>query len=231
MSDWLDGGVVIGGKKKGRVYRSKSSRRYKKTTIPRNLSKVSKRNLKRNLRTLGEKKYFLTTYAGDATTTGRVDDLTNINQGDGDTDREGDQLGLRSIEINFQTYLDLAAAAPDNNNVVRFIVFQWYPTTTPTVNSILTSLTPPAITPIAPYFHDNRFNFKILLDKRFALAKNGQHVRTFRSYVIKGFKPQVQFNNASITGTNKIYALTISDSGAISHPTAAWVAKLNYSDY
>lgn len=193
------------------------------TQIPRFLTKRSKRNLKRALVTLGEKKYFLTQNTisqGDVST---VTSISDVLQGDTDTTRDGDQLTVRSVEI------DWIWAAADAYNITRVIIFQWFPSGAPTAGDILLlSVTLPYI---SPYNHDQRFKYKILMDVREVVSTlSGNYAVVRRKYLLGGYRRKIQYEAAGTTGVNKLYILTVSDSSLAVHPGVTYVAKLNFSD-
>lgn len=222
---------VTNGRKKKTNSKKKSTSKSSSIYIPKHMPKKAKQNLKRNLRTLGEKKYNVFSYFGTVTNTGDILDLSNITQGDTDLTRDGDQIGIRSIEVNAQAYQDNTVSTPSLSNIIRVVVFQWFPTTTPTPGSIFNTTMEPALAPIVAYNHDNRFNFRILYDKKFVLSLNGPTVVYNRKYILKGFREKIQYSAGTITGSNKVYACYVSDSSAGNHPVLAATFKINFSDY
>lgn len=199
-------------------------------TVPRHMSRRNKRNLRNNLIMLGEKKYFpISLINAPLDSVGRIDSLSDPPVGDGDSTRDGDQIQIRSIEFNWS--MQLPGIAPDTSNIVRVIIFQWFPSSVPAVGSILLDTTTPQSTVISPYNHDNRLQFKILMDVKSTLSVQGQSVRVNRKYIKSGMRRKVQFLAGSLTGENKIYALSVSDSALVGHPTYNFYSKVNYSDY
>lgn len=173
----------------------------------------------------GEKKYFSVSSGGFQTVdwSGTVTSISNIQQGDTDVTRDGDQAYIRSLELQWE------ASVGDTFNVLRFIVFQWFPATTPTVADILlTSGSNDGV--LSPYTHDTRFQFKILYDRKMHLNTNTPNM-SYRYRIWKDFKyNRIQYLGGTTDGQNKIYVLKISDSGAITHPSVANFTKLNFSD-
>lgn len=202
---------------------SRSRRLRRNSQVPRFLTKRSKRNLKRAMVTFGEKKYFISQNVilqGDVATIGS---LSDVPQASTDTSRNGDQITVRSIE------LDWIWSAADSFNIVRTIVFQWFPSGTPTASDLL--ILSVSLPYISPYNHDQRFKYKILMDVMNSVSTtSGQYAIVKRKYILGGFKRKIQYDAGGTNGTNKIYILTVSDSGVVINPTVNYIAKLNFSD-
>lgn len=202
---------------------------HKRNVIPKNLSRRDKNNLKRALVTLGEKKYYPVANAGTAVgSSGLYVDLVAMAQGDSDTTRDGDQLTIRSLECNWSWSME---SGGDFTNIGRLIIFQWFSTEDPT--AAVTNVLLNAVTSVelSPYNHDLRYEFRILLDITDAMSIVGPGCFHHRKYITKGFKDRkVQFTAGTTVGTNKLYALAISDSSVAIHPTFSYSFKLNYAD-
>lgn len=226
MDDFAGGVQLSGPGMTPRFMLKRKRRTRRKTTIPKNMSKKSKQNLKRNLVTLGEKKWILRDATGlSATDTPVVVALTDIGQGDTDQSRDGDQLAIRSIEVNW------AFITADVTNLCRLIVFQWYPATVPTSSNVLAYSGANILNPLAPYNHDSRFQFKILLDVRSTVSTNDA-IRSYRRYIKGGMKRKIQYIAGSATAAaNMIYVMYMSDSGLTTHPALSYSIKVNYNDY
>lgn len=183
-----------------------------------------KKFIKRVANMGAEKKYFYVTSGGPQTvdSTGSITSVSDISQGDTDITRDGDQVYLRSIEFVWE------ADVADTFNQVRFIVVQWYPPTTPVVSDVLIGTG--TTTFFMPYNHDKRFNFKILYDRTVTVDTNTPSKLSRKIQVIRGFRRRIQYLGGATDGTNKIYVLKISDSGAASHPLVDNYFKLNFSD-
>jgi len=217
------GKSLKGGRRKNVTNKSK------KCHIPKHMSRKDKQNLKINLNTLGEKKwFFLSLVTSPIIDTGRIDPITDIPQGDTDQERDGDQLNIRSIEVNWAWAQP--TALNDLSNLCRFIVFQWFPNTTPTIASILAS-TATTTGVLSPYHHDNRFQFKILLDVKTTLGLNsGNSAMIYRKYIKGDLKRKIQYITGGIAGQNKLYVVALSDSTVAAHPNLSFAIKVNYQD-
>lgn len=200
-----------------------------------------RRNYNRSLRKLGkklsvvigEKKYFVNEVAPqNVLSTGQIASLTDVSQGDGDTQRDGDQLTMTSLQVNYFLSMPLVSLG-DVTNYIRIIIFQYHPfaSSVPGITDILLTADFRA-----PYAHDKRFDFNILADKTFVLtaqsatAPNSNAIK-MNKFFIKTFKRRkIQFTAGGVNGTNKLYILYISDSTTTPHPSVSWYIKLNYKD-
>lgn len=203
-----------------RSRRSKSARVLSKPEA-KAVAQVARRVVKSNQ----EKKYFLqSTFSAAVSVTPDIGSISDVPQATTDEGRIGDQLTLRSIEVR------LSAITSDTTNLMRFIVFQWYPNTTPVADDVLIPnavLTSNQV--YAPYNHDKRFMFRILYDRTMQLDTYNPAFAT--NFMIKKFpRSKIQYQLGGTTGQNKIYVLKVSDSTVTTHPTMNTVYKLNYSD-
>lgn len=183
------------------------------------------RKIKKEVTKGKEKKYFNMSATGTVDWNGTITDMCLVAQGDADTDRDGDQLEIRSFELNY------TLSQGDATNQFRVIVLQWFPTSVPTVANIIFG-SGAATAPIASYQHDNRFQFRILLDEVVSLASAaGTAALTRRHMLIGGFKTRkLQYVAGSTAGSDHLYMLLVSDSSASAHPGITYYAKLNYFD-
>lgn len=181
------------------------------------------RKVKHIANTAGEKKYFAVSSGGPQTvdSTGTITSISNIPQGDTDNTRDGDQAYIRSLELFWE------ADAADVFNVLRLLVVQWYPATTPLVTDIL--LTTGVDGFMSPYNHDQRFQFRVIYDKRVTISTD-RPAANFRVRLRRFGRRRIQYLGGTTDGQNKLYLLKISDSGAVSHPFIQNFTKLNFSD-
>lgn len=191
-----------------------------------NLKKQVRKMVKNEISKEVEHKYYV---ASDAGTTadygGRVDDKTPIPQGDTDVTRDGDTIHLDEIEFRYSTIL------ADTTNVFRVILFQWHPTSAPTIGAILLTLGSNNGVNSA-FTVDYEQQFKILYDRvhylnSVAVPQSGvEHVIKIR----KGFQKRLQYVAGGTTGSNHIYSAYISDSAAAAHPSINAVMRVRFSD-
>lgn len=155
---------------------------------------------------------------------GGLNSFTDIVQGSAQTQRVGDELRLKSIDLRYQI------ACADTTQCMRIIVFQWFQNTVPTVNNILYS-NGTAQAPFGALNFEQRRNYRILYDRMHSLdiiteIQNGVHVRIWKIP-----KRNIVFTTTGTTvGNNKCYIYFISDSSVAPHPTLTWQIRVNYTD-
>lgn len=208
-------------KTRKRVPRRRVHKRYR-------ASKTFKRQVRHELIRFNEKKYHAVEDQDTSTNAGTVISMTDIPQSTGvtgatDVTRTGDQVTVTSINMRF--WWRVGSVLP-SSQIVRLIVFQWFPPTVPTLPSILINS---INTVVAPYAHDTRFNFKILYDATSMLSIDWHAVQFRRFMLTKKFKPKIQYQAGGLTGTNKIYFLFCSDN-AVSLPSIQYLYKINFRD-
>lgn len=178
---------------------------------------------------IGEKKYLVRDTGGYVAVGifGNLTKLSDVPQGDTSLTRDGSQLSIRSLEFDFTIY------SSGIDNTIRIIIFQWFPddTVAPIVTDILTSPAGSFLTN-AYYNHDNRFNYRILYDKRFSFSTiAGPMYKPAQRIMIGKFpRRRIQFQNVGVNGSCHIYSITVSDDAVVPQPTIAWVSKFNFSD-
>lgn len=216
----------------------------------RKLNERQKKEVKSIIKKAVEYKHFTANIPGyGSSTTGEVTGISAVPQGDTDTDRDGDRLKLAST-LYFRYEIRLQSGSlGDNTNIVRVMVFQWRPNTTPQVADILNN--GPASGGAGPDYlsalqHDTRMNYKILYDRTHFLAGNG-YIDTVTNLInapygccskvvrsptisLKNVNHQIQFQSGGLVGNNKLYTLTISDSSVVPHPTVVIGIKFLYTD-
>lgn len=160
---------------------------------------------------------------------GTVSSLMNITQGTGQNNRVGDDIRPKMIKLR----LDCTIA--DATNVVRFIVFRWKENdqfVAPVTTSILDNGLSGAPDIWSFYNKDTSQSYEIIYDTLFCGA-GGSSASNLRQFRVKNIplKGKVKFySDASTNGSNKLYALRISDSAAVSHPTLSWLAEVTFTD-
>lgn len=209
-------------------YQNYKKRSYKKPMSYKNYV-ATKKLINKTLHAKSETKYHDVNTQTTADYAGSVIDLCSVSQGDTDITRDGDQLYISSLQLRWEVI------QADSTNNCRLLVFQWLAdssdTGTPGVSDILSSTFIGGINaPNAPYKHDNRFQYKILLDQRFALSDDKPSQIGIK-YLTRGMKRKIQYVAAGNSGTNKIYMILISDSSAVSHPTFNIATRLKYKDF
>lgn len=185
-------------------------------------SKNIRRIVRQEINSIAEKKYHASTSIGAGiSTTVDLYSLSDVDVGINDNERIGDQITVTSME--FRGYLEVG----DTNNIVRVILFQWFPDTVPTAVDILISSVNGLI---SPYSHDHRYEFNILFDRTYMMSNDWQHYSKFHVYIKKFRERKIQYVGGTYVGNNKIYLAVVSDSAAVPNPTMAYIAKLNFKD-
>ncbi len=163
--------------------------------------------------------------------TSTVSLLTQVAQGDTDTNRNGDQLMIHNVVLDVSAAID-GTVAPDNTNIVRMIVFQWHPqsgiSTLPTATQILQD---PTTNPVlSSYNHDTRWNYSVILDYVFTLSIEGSRVQQRKFVLTRIPRRKLQFVGATTDGTNHLYILSVSDSTTVDHPSYNFNSKVLFYD-
>lgn len=174
-----------------------------------------------------ELKYYVTSdTATGVGFSGTVSSLCTIPQGITDITRVGDSLNLEEIEFHY------AWSYGDPTNACRLILFQWYPQSTPAVVNVLYQGPGTALAPYSPYNVDVESQYKILYDETIYVNNLSlPQVGTTKVIKIKeGFKRRLDFVAGSTTGSNQIYKLMISDSGAVPNPSLNSYSRVRYTD-
>lgn len=160
--------------------------------------------------------------------TGTVDAVFAPIQGDTDSERSGDQTTYSHFECRMNFF-----PSGVTTNLLRIVVFQWHPNSTPTTSSIFLTGASGVIDVTSMYSHDNRQEYRILYDRFYPLvggtgSETGMNTRYFR---ISGKKvaKRCQFSAGGTTSTNKIYICYISDQPT-NKPSVNVVIKTYYYD-
>lgn len=160
--------------------------------------------------------------------TGTMGAFTMPAQGDSILTRDGDQVVLGDLKVR------VTCGAGDATNLVRFMIFQWFPDNNidaPAFGKILDdTVTWPVGSPIINA-KANRWKFNMLADMTKPVSTNGPAV-TFQEFTIPRDRlRKVFFNQGATTGRNLLYYAAISDSGAVTHPTLGFSMPLVFYDF
>lgn len=187
-----------------------------------------------------------------STSTAIITGLTDIVQGDGDSQRDGDRCKLvGTLELRGAVYADVNPGdVTQTRAFVRLIIFQWHPTsqsggaTEPGSADILLTGPTGGVDVWSLYVHDQRQNYSILYDEVFepvgiavGAAGLGVHPgiqKYFHRKVPLGkrIRHQMQFQAASATNaTNHLYMLSLSNLAAdAQNPNLVWNIKVFFRD-
>lgn len=190
------------------------------------LNKVQRTEVKKLISKQQEHKYFETRNTGAVDWAGTIVDLSAVPQGDTDSTRDADTLMPTSLVINYIINLG------DTTNFFRVIVFRWHDkNTTPTVAQILQSNSSSTGGVISDYDHDYRQNFNVLYDKTHTLVSGASNAVIIKNMIrLPLAKKAIQYVSGGTGGGEKLWALAISDSSAIAHPSWWYNFRLNYTD-
>lgn len=208
------------------------------------------------LRSVAEHKYHDVIYQFDGTdgyvsSTSLVLRLSEVPQGSTDVERIGDKLTMTSLEFRFTSY-PIVDIKTNDTSTYRITVFLWKDDTVPSVYNIYESSGGAgAIDQFPgcwPFTHDTAIKRKILYDKTISTvgASTATQIvgcdnKTFQQHTViiplyKMKKNTIWFENGSLNGVNKIYAIITGDvplanipSVTIPHYVYIW-SRLNFID-
>ena len=180
--------------------------------------------------------------------------------GTGDTDRIGDKVALKTIQLRYALNLENGAvASADEYNRVRVLMF-WdtmpyevasvsagqvalnYPEWQMLLQSIkVGELNPPELAVLSTKDHDMKNRFQFIYDEVHTLTSNGNTSNNIglgaRSVtnIVKNFKKYqgrlISYRGGgSVPMNRQLYLAFISDSTAINHPFVNYYVKCQYSD-
>lgn len=201
------------------VSRRKYASRKRKPVLDKRIRAVTKSVLASQ----SELKYFDTLATAAPDYAGYLQNLSLVPQGSTDISRDGDQLYATSIQIRGNITL------ADTTNYLRVILFCWKSDTTPDQDDILTTTYKGSTNYVlAPYHHDGRSMFTVLSDRTYFLHADKTQVQF---NITKKLNKKMFFNAGGTSGKNQVWAMTLSDSAAVSHPSVAMVSRLRFRDF
>lgn len=155
---------------------------------------------------------------------GTILSLTNIGQGDTDSQRTGNSIFLRSLYLNLNVQTNLSNL---NNQFLRLILFmdtQQISDTSPNVTDVLAGTFPNS-----PLNQANAGRFKIMKNWEFSLTNGVNPTRVINKYM--KLWHHVRYNSTASTDIQKggIYLLCLSDQPT-NPPSMGYQIKLGYHD-
>ncbi len=186
-----------------------------------NVAQVARSVVRSELGRTVEKKSFVVEISGTGSSAGVIVPLLNVAQGDTDTTRDGDAIAPLKLDWRM-TALSTGAY------LLRYVLFQWLPPTTPTVADILEPL--PAAggpTHFSPYSHDTRQSYRVIYDRAICGGTDWHITNVDVQPAIPLAKMQTIYVNGTTTGTNKYYACIISNAVNASY---AGTSKVWFND-
>lgn len=175
-----------------------------------------------------ESKYWDTATSASIDFSGTVYDLSAVTQGVADTNRIGDQLFPKSLELR------MSMVAGDSTNLIRMLIIRYKMDTSitggppPTANVL--QYTSATHTPLSPVHHDLRKTFDIIHDELFCLVQNASNGQMIVNRVFNLGRVPINFVAGATTGANKIFMVLYSDSGAAPNPGVLFDTRLNFVD-
>lgn len=132
---------------------------------------------------------------------------------------------------NTPTVLDCiwTALYGDATNFIRFIVFQWFPPSVPSIANILLTASGNGV--IANYGEPYQGRYAILYDSG-PVAVNSVGTPNYGSGIIrvKPKRKKVNYDPGATTGNNHIYTMIVSDSSTASHPAVNYTTSIWFND-
>lgn len=178
----------------------------------------------------------------NVTTIEAVQDINGgINQGSGDTERIGNKITAKSMQVKYQCKIG-DGVANDSYNQMRAIVLRYVvkdPTVSINLKDILANYsgTAPEQTMVSPYKRDSEYTFTIMYDKVHNLywgnnsgVSSGGAPRIKSANLKFNLKDHpIRYDDQNLLKTK--YALIfVSDSGAITHPQVCFHTRFYYTD-
>lgn len=159
-------------------------------------------------------------------TVGSVWELDNVTQGTTALTRIGNLTHPKSLDIK------LAFNKSDATNMMRFLIIQWHQDTAVFTPGITTCLDPVAVAAglgvQAPYNNENHTLFRVVMDRVFLLDAGGDLGKVWKK--ITPSLRKTEYNGSAVTGTEKLYAMVISDSNVAAHPAVQGYIRLGFQE-
>lgn len=208
--------------------KGKPMRRYRKKYYRRKSKLATRTYVKKLIAKESETKYYDKLATANVDASGSLIRLTEVPIGQTDSSRIGDKLTMRAFQFKLQFGI------ADTYNMLRVILFQWYPNTTlspPAGNDILIGTLGLLTSFMSMYTHDYLNQFHILYDKMMYVDSARNHQQTIVKKInLKYAKKVINFTAGSIEGSNHLYLLLVSDSTAASHPGFNLESRVWYDD-
>ncbi len=142
--------------------------------------------------------------------TATIVDLAAVTQGDTDSNRDGDELKVRKIDLRINWQFNTGGVNPQPG---RVMLIQWSGSSSaPTLSEILL-VSGAGLAVNSPVNQDNsRANmFKVIMDRRFVASGGGAGGGLMRLTKSKGFNRKIAYLSGGTTGRGKFYLLAIGD--------------------
>lgn len=223
-------------KANARIRRVNRNRRRRGRKLNNRQKQQVKTLIGRNL----ENKFFIANYTGSVSTTPDLQPIAFPAQGTTDNNRIGDEIKMKSLRIHLQILKN--SAATTSFEFVRFVIFQWRPSSqflAPSAAQLfLTDPSTGAISYRSFYSVDTKAEYSILYDKTWTfnglpldLTHQFNQYHNFNVSLRKAAK-NIQFHAALTTGSHQLYYYIIgaTAAGAGNLPAFNMSSQLFYSD-
>jgi len=179
--------------------------------FPRKNNQTNMHSMRAPLQT-GPERYSDTIVTGTITGSGSLNQITDVAQGVGQSQRTGDRIHIKSFIWNYTLYQENA----DVVNTVRLMVVQFVPSTFLLAAAVTDFLQ--TASPTAFYTHETKANYHVLYDRTFRLAGTSTAPTStsalgHNNVKIRPRRRVCDFALGSTTGgTNQCFVLLIGDS-------------------
>jgi hypothetical protein len=200
--------------------KTKNNKSFKnKNALDQEIVRVATKILKKEQ----EKKSFDTGFGSTVASTGTLQKLSTIPQGDTDSTRDGDVLRTTQIDLIGSVVF------ADASNVIRLTIVRWNQDDSSAAPASVTDLFQTA-TPYSPYNRDNlrAKKFTVVTDHFYGVGATGPNIKTFE--MKRKFQTNINFQSGANTGTGHLYAFMLTDSTGIPHPALNYVCRVWYTD-
>lgn len=202
---------------------------------PRSQLAVTQEIVRRELRRKADWKYCDNSSAGaNSTSSGTITSLlAPMSRGDTGLDTfDGNLINPSGITVKYTFNTN------QSYNAVRFMVFQWFDSSTPQTSGVLATTTV-GLAVLAPVYAANKPLVKVLYDKTHIIAPTaadggtiyGQGVCYGSVYIPgKRIKPVRFSSQSTAVQDGNIYILQISDDSLTTFPTVHWHSRVTFTD-
>lgn len=189
---------------------------------PNKVSRIVKQVIARQ----NEVKHVNTSASSTTSTTATLIDLSSTTTGSTDLTRVGDQIQAHSIWFKY------ALTCVDTTNLVRVILFIFLSddATTPTMTDIVedTAATSACLCPIRKDTVTAK-KIRVIYDKLHFLILNSDKAYVVTS-VRKRLHHRIGYLSGGTTGCGKVYAMIVSDSSGVGHPSYGYYNTFYWTD-
>ncbi len=162
------------------------------------------------------------------TTTGLTLNLATIGQGTGESEREGNQIKVTSVYLDY--FISINASATDTTIRIMIFVDKQPNGASTTLTELLSDPTSPANI-VSPINLGNKYRINMLYNKRHQLSINGRRNAQGKRYIKQQLKVRYSGSGSTISAltTNNIRFIAISDE-ATNTPTIECSMRTRFID-